>query len=139
MLYKLTNLFIDSDATLAEINPLIITTDYKAIAADAKIIIDDAALYRHPEFNSFALNEYAHELERKATDEGLTFVVLDGDIGVLGGGAGLCMAMIDILKDQGGNPANFVDMGGGISADDITLTLNLILDMPDIKGIVVFE
>ncbi len=116
ILSTLVRAAIESDATLAEINPLALTADGKVIAADAKIIIDDNALPRQKEYAAWAEPEEANPLEFEAKAEGLTYVKLDGDVGIVGNGAGLVMTTLDMVARAGGKPANFLDIGGGAKA-----------------------
>ncbi|MEX1157512.1 MAG: ADP-forming succinate--CoA ligase subunit beta, partial [Thermomicrobiales bacterium] len=127
--------FVASDASLAEINPLILTKDERWLALDSKVSLDDSALPRHPEFE--ALRDMAEEnaTELRAKANGISFVKLDGDIGCVVNGAGLAMATMDACKLYGGDPANFLDVGGGASAEQVTLALELILEDPAVKAI----
>ncbi|RME77768.1 succinate--CoA ligase subunit beta [Candidatus Woesearchaeota archaeon] len=131
---KLFNVMRDCDATLVEINPLIDTGD-GLVAADAKIVIDDNALYRHKH-----LAQYKYEglstIEKLAESSGLHYVDLQGDIGVIGNGAGLVMATIDILKDKGGEPANFLDLRGGTGVETMEVALET-LTKKSLKGIII--
>jgi len=125
---------VEQDAELAEMNPLIEQTDGKFVAADARIIIDDNALYRHPDFKKRPFEEA--ELtpqEQEAQKAGLAYVKLDGDIGIIGNGAGLVMATLDAIQLQGGRPANFLDVGGGATADMNAVALNIVLSDPNVK------
>jgi len=127
-------LAMDCDAELAEMNPLIERADGKFVAADTRLIIDDNALYRHPEFMKRPVEEA--ELtpqEREAQKSGLAYVKLDGDVGVIGNGAGLVMATLDAIKLYGGNPADFLDVGGGASADMMAAALNIVLSDPRVS------
>ncbi len=137
ILSQLARACIESDATLAEINPLALTTDGKVIAADAKIIIDDNALPRQKEYASWAEPEEANPLEYRAKAEGLTYVKLDGDVGVIGNGAGLVMTTLDMVARAGGKPANFLDIGGGAKAEVMKKALLFVASDPQVKGIVV--
>ncbi len=122
-----------SDATLAEINPLVITRDGRLLALDGKIVLDDNGLFRHPELAEMRdLDEEAPQ-EREARKYGLTYVKLDGDIGCMVNGAGLAMATMDVIKLSGGEPANFLDIGGGASAERVTAALDIILRDPNVK------
>ncbi|MCX7919780.1 MAG: ADP-forming succinate--CoA ligase subunit beta [bacterium] len=134
-LQKLFKLYIQCDALLAEINPLVITKQGTAIAADAKIIIDDNALYRHPEFNVYKEESEEDPIEAEAHRRNIQYVRLDGDIGILGNGAGLVMATLDEVKRAGGNPANFLDIGGGAKAELVKNSLEIILMDKKVKGI----
>jgi len=125
---------VENDAELAEMNPLIEKPDGKFVAADTRIIVDDNALYRHPEFKRRPFEETEltpQELE--AQKSGLAYVKLDGDIGIIGNGAGLVMATLDAIQLYGGSPANFLDVGGGASADLMAAALNIVLSDPRVK------
>ncbi|MEM3442429.1 MAG: ADP-forming succinate--CoA ligase subunit beta, partial [Candidatus Bathyarchaeia archaeon] len=126
---------IDFDAELIEANPLVETVDGKFVAADARIIIDDNAMFRHPEFKRKML-EGESELspqELEAMKNDLAYVKLDGDIGVIGNGAGLVMATLDMVQYYGGKPANFLDVGGGAASDKIASALKIVLSDPNVK------
>lgn len=137
ILSQLARACIESDATLAEINPLALTPDGKVIAADAKIIIDDNALPRQKEYASWAEPEEANPLEYEAKEAGLTYVKLDGDVGVIGNGAGLVMTTLDMVARAGGKPANFLDIGGGAKAEVMKKALLFVARDPQVRGIVV--
>jgi succinyl-CoA synthetase beta subunit len=132
---SLYSAFVGVDASLAEINPLVLTADNQWLALDSKISLDDNALPRHPEFEQLRdLNEEnATELRAKAA--GVSFVKLDGDIGCVVNGAGLAMATMDAVKLYGGEPANFLDVGGGASAEQVTLALELVLADHNVRAI----
>src|SRR5579859_4939533 len=117
ILSALAKAFIESDASLAEINPLALTADGQVLAADAKILIDDNGLFRQKEFATWAQPEEANPLEYEAKQAGLTYVKLDGDVGIIGNGAGLVMTTLDMVARSGGKPANFLDIGGGARAE----------------------
>lgn len=126
---KLYNVAMDCDAELAEMNPLVETPEGKFVAVDARLIIDDNALYRHPEFKERMIEEGEAELlpqELEARKSGLAYVKLGGNVGVIGNGAGLVMATLDAIQLYGGSPANFLDVGGGASADVMATALNLV-------------
>jgi succinyl-CoA synthetase beta subunit len=133
-LYKL---FIEKDCTLAEINPFVLTKDGRLAAFDAKINFDDNALFRHPEIKN--LRDIAQEdpLEVQASSFNLNYISLDGNIGCMVNGAGLAMATMDIIKFYGGSPANFLDVGGGASAEMVTAAFKILLSHPKVKGIFV--
>jgi len=134
ILLKHYQLTVEHDAELAEMNPLIEKPDGKFVAADTRIIIDDNALYRHPEFKERPLEEAEltpQELE--AQKSRLAYVKLDGDIGIIGNGAGLVMATLDAIQLYGGSPADFLDVGGGASADMMAVALNIVLSDPRVK------
>ena len=132
----LSQVLEDNDAMLAEINPLAVTDDGKAIAADAKVDIDDSALYRHPELAAYKSDAVSDPIERHAAHQGLPYVKLDGNIGVIGNGAGLVMMTLDIIKAVGGRPANFLDIGGGARADVVRKAIETVLLDPRVEGIV---
>ena len=137
ILSALARAFVESDATLAEINPLALTKDGQVLAADAKILIDDNALYRQREYASWAETEEANPLEFEAKAEGLTYVKLDGNVGVIGNGAGLVMTTLDMVARAGGKPANFLDIGGGAKAEHMKKALLFVAKDPQVKGILV--
>jgi len=135
-LQRLYNIFEELDATIAEINPLIITPSGDVFAAGAVLIIDDNALFRQKV--NFNLEEHIQdEIEREAWKLGIPYVRLDGDIGVIGSGAGLTMTTIDLIKHYGGNPANFLDTGGRISEEHIQDCLKLVTMNPKVRGIII--
>ncbi len=129
--------FIENDATLAEINPLVITKDKKMVALDAKMIIDDNALYRHPEMMELKDLDVEAPAETEAQKYGLSYIKLDGNIGCMVNGAGLAMATMDIISQFGGKPANFLDIGGGAGSTKVTAALRIILSDPNVKVILV--
>ena len=137
ILTALAKAFIESDASLAEINPLALTADGQVQAADAKILIDDNGLFRQKEYASWAESEESNPLEFEAKQEGLTYVKLDGDIGVIGNGAGLVMTTLDMVARVGGKPANFLDIGGGAKAEIMRKALTFVARDPQVKGILV--
>jgi succinyl-CoA synthetase beta subunit len=136
LLAKLYAAFVAEDAMLVEVNPLIVTPDRDLRALDAKVTLDDNALYRHPE--SAALRDRSAEdpQERMAKERGLTYVKLDGDIGVLGNGAGLVMSTLDVVAQAGGHPANFLDAGGGSKAEAIVAAVEVILSDPKVNAVI---
>ncbi len=137
ILTALAKAFIESDASLAEINPLALTADGQVMAADAKILIDDNGLYRQKEYASWAEPEEANPLEYEAKQAGLTYVKLDGDVGIIGNGAGLVMTTLDMVARVGGKPANFLDIGGGAKAEVMHKALTFVARDPQVKGILV--
>ncbi len=137
ILAALARAFVESDATLAEINPLALMADGSVMAADAKILIDDNALVRQKEFAGWAEPEEANPLEFEAKAEGLTYVKLDGDVGIIGNGAGLVMTTLDMVARSGGKPANFLDIGGGAKAEMMKKALLFVARDPQVKGILV--
>ncbi|MGE5592896.1 MAG: ADP-forming succinate--CoA ligase subunit beta [Betaproteobacteria bacterium] len=136
-LASLFRLFVREDASLAEINPLMLSEDGKVVAADAKVTIDDNALPRHLEYQVLAEEESDDPLEREAHRRGLTYVKVDGNIGVIGNGAGLVMATLDAISAEGGRAANFLDIGGGARADVVQNALELILMDSRVKSILI--
>jgi succinyl-CoA synthetase beta subunit len=127
--------FIETDASLAEINPLVITAENKLIAADGKIVLDDNALYRHPDLEELRDIDEESLAEKEARKAGLSYVKLDGNIGCMVNGAGLAMATMDVIKFYGGEPANFLDIGGGAKADKVKAALEIILSDPNVKAV----
>jgi succinyl-CoA synthetase beta subunit len=137
MLLQLWQVFIRNDAELTEINPLIVTTEGDYVAADARLNVDDNSLFRHKalaERVSAGITEKT-ELEQRAQKQGMTYVELDGNIGIIGNGAGLVMATMDAVKYYGGAPANFLDVGGGATADRMSQALDIVLSHPDVKAV----
>jgi succinyl-CoA synthetase beta subunit len=126
--------YTDNDATLAEINPLVISKD-KLIAVDGKMLIDDNAVFRHHQLNEMRDLDVEAPSEIEARKYGLTFIKLDGNIGCMVNGAGLAMATMDIIKLFGGEPANFLDIGGGAGADKVAAAMRIILSDPNVKAI----
>ena len=136
ILVKLYDCFLANDATLIEVNPLIVTGKREVVALDAKVTIDNSALYRHEELAADATEDPdATEQEKMAKERNLTYVSLDGDIGILGNGAGLCMSTLDVVANAGGKPANFLDAGGGSKSDAIVDALTVISSNPKVKAI----
>ena len=137
LLQGLYTLFIEKDLSMVEINPLIITGDGKLLALDAKIGTDDNALYRHKDLAEMRDPTQEDERENKAQELELNYVALDGNIGCMVNGAGLAMATMDIVKLHGGEPANFLDVGGGATAERVKEAFKLILTAPQVKSILV--
>jgi succinyl-CoA synthetase beta subunit len=123
------------DCDLAEINPLILTTDGRVHALDAKVTVDDNAAYRHPEWDEFAGSETTDERELLAREKGLQYVGLDGFVGIIANGAGLAMSTCDVVEQVGGKPANFLDIGGGANADQMANALEVINSDPKVRSI----
>jgi succinyl-CoA synthetase beta subunit len=134
-LIALYDVWLSEDATLAEINPLIVTPEREVKALDSKVSLDGNALYRHPENQSLSDSANEDPLERRAKEEGVQYVKLDGDIGILGNGAGLVMSTLDVVAQAGGRPANFLDAGGGSNADKIRGAVELILANDAVKAV----
>jgi len=135
LLVKLHEAYDAEDATLIEVNPLIVTEDRRVMALDAKVTIDNSALFRHPELAELEDPSAADPQEQMAKEKGLTYVKLDGDIGILGNGAGLCMSTLDVVAQAGGEPANFLDAGGGSKAESIVDALEVITSDAKVKAI----
>jgi succinyl-CoA synthetase beta subunit len=135
MLARLYDAFVSEEATLVEVNPLIVTADREVVALDAKVTLDDNATFRHPD--NAALRNLSGEdaQEQMAKERGLTYVKLDGDIGILGNGAGLVMSTLDVVAQAGGSPANFLDAGGGSKAEAITSAVEVILSNENVKAV----
>jgi succinyl-CoA synthetase beta subunit len=133
----LYRLVMDKDAALVEVNPLIVTKDGSLVALDAKINIDANAVFRQPELAKMRDTAQEDPMELKASEHDLNYVSLDGDIACMVNGAGLAMATMDLIKLHGGSPANFLDVGGGATAERVTAAFNLILSNPKVKAILV--
>ena len=131
----LYNAFVGCDASLAEINPLVVTGDGKLLAVDGKMLLDDNALFRHFELAEMRDADEETPEEQEARRHGLSYVKLDGEIGCMVNGAGLAMATMDIIKLYGGAPANFLDIGGGAQADKVAVALRIILSDPNVKAV----
>ena len=134
---KMYNLFLDKDASLIEVNPLIITKERELLALDAKINIDTNALFRQPDLLNLRDSTQEDLSENEAAEKGLNYISLDGDIACMVNGAGLAMATMDLIKLHGGEPANFLDVGGGATAEKVTFALKLILSNKNVKAILV--
>ncbi|MFO7168451.1 MAG: ADP-forming succinate--CoA ligase subunit beta [Chloroflexota bacterium] len=131
-LYKV---YTQTDATLAEINPLVVRADGALQALDSKILLDDSALFRHPDLEAMRDASDEPEAEQRAREAGITFIKLDGDIGCMVNGAGLAMATMDVIKLYGGEPANFLDIGGGAGKEKVKAALQIILSDPNVKAV----
>ena len=127
--------FVNIDANLAEINPLAVTDQDRLVAVDGKIVLDDNALFRHPDLAELRDAQEESPSEREARLAGLSYVKLDGEIGCMVNGAGLAMATMDIVKHYGGEPANFLDIGGGAKSDKVAAALRIILSDPKVKSV----
>src|SRR3954465_2340295 len=132
---KLYRCFVESDAMLTEINPLIVTPDGEVKALDSKFTIDDSALYRHADIAEFRDTSAADPLEAFAREKGVTYVKLDGEVGILGNGAGLSMSTVDVVVVVGGRPGDFCDLGGGGSAEGVIDALEVITRDPQVNSI----
>ncbi|MGN6187904.1 MAG: ADP-forming succinate--CoA ligase subunit beta [Conexibacter sp.] len=135
LLSKLYDAFVAEEAMLVEVNPLIVTGDRDVKALDAKVTLDGNALYRHPENAALRNPSQEDEQEQMAHERGLTYVKLDGDIGILGNGAGLVMSTLDVVAQAGGAPANFLDAGGGSKADAIVSAVEVILSDTKVRAV----
>ena len=135
MLAKLYEVFVAEEATLVEVNPLIVTPEREVKALDAKVTLDDNALFRHPDNAELRDPSREDPQERMAKERSLTYVKLDGNIGILGNGAGLVMSTLDVVAQAGGSPANFLDAGGGSKAEAITSAVEVILSNPNVKAV----
>jgi succinyl-CoA synthetase beta subunit len=134
---KLYKAYEDTDASMLEINPLIITNDDKIIALDAKMNFDDNALYRHPEIMAYRDLDEEDALEIEASKFNLNYIKLDGNVGCMVNGAGLAMATMDIIKLAGGEPANFLDVGGSANKETVANGFKIILSDPNVKAILI--
>ena len=134
---KLYRCYYESDCSLLEINPLVITTDDDVIALDAKVNIDSNALFRHPEIKLYRDKSEENPLELKASEYGLNYIKLDGNVGCMVNGAGLAMATMDIIKHYGGEPANFLDVGGAANVETIKNGFKIILSDRNVKSILI--
>jgi succinyl-CoA synthetase beta subunit len=137
LLSNLYKLFIQCDCSMLEINPLVTTPDGRVLALDAKFGFDDNALYRHPDIVAMRDKEEEDPREVAASEYELNYIGLDGNIACLVNGAGLAMATMDIIKHYGGEPANFLDVGGGASKEQVTAAFKIILGDPNVKGILI--
>jgi succinyl-CoA synthetase beta subunit len=135
MLARLYEAFIAEEAMLVEVNPLIVTGEREVVALDAKVTVDDNALFRHPENEKLRDPSAEDPQEQMAKEKGLTYVKLDGDIGILGNGAGLVMSTLDVVAQAGGRPANFLDAGGGSKAEAIVDAVEVILSDEKVKAV----
>jgi succinyl-CoA synthetase beta subunit len=134
-LQNLYTAFTESDASLVEINPLVATEDGRVLALDAKVTVDDSSLFRHQNIAELHDVEAADPEEQRALDAGLQYVKLDGDVGILGNGAGLVMSTLDVVANAGGEPANFCDVGGGADAEKISEALDIVTSNKQVKSV----
>ncbi len=137
LLQGLYKCYWDTDASLLEVNPLIVSGEGRVVALDSKINFDDNALYRHPEILALRDLDEEHPLEIEASKHDLSYISLDGNIGCMVNGAGLAMATMDTIKLYGGSPANFLDVGGGATAERVTAAFRIMLSNPKVKAILV--
>ena len=137
ILRKLYAILGEQDATLVEVNPLVLLEDGTVVALDAKVTIDDNALFRHPELGSLRGGFPIDPVEARAKEAGLQYVKLDGDVGIIGNGAGLVMSTLDVVAQAGARAANFLDIGGGASVDTMSTSLEVILSDPAVKAVLI--
>ena len=137
LIEKLYKAFVDGDADLVEINPLILSKEGKVYALDAKVSLDDSAEFRHPEWAEFETVEAVDEREKLAKEKGLQYIGLDGSVGIIANGAGLAMSTLDTVKQVGGSAANFLDIGGGADAEVVTNALTVINTDHNVKAIMI--
>jgi succinyl-CoA synthetase beta subunit len=137
MIPNLYRAFVELDASLVEVNPLVLTGEGRVVALDAKVTLDDSADYRHPFFAELRSAHEVPEQERFAKEKGLNFIKLDGEVGIIGNGAGLVMSTLDVVKDAGGTPANFLDVGGGAGAELLSNALEVIMSDPNVKSVLI--
>jgi succinyl-CoA synthetase beta subunit len=135
IMLNLYRCYVEGDADLVEINPLVLATDGRVLALDAKVTLDDSAAFRHPEWEQFRDIDELDERERLAKSKGLQYVGLDGDVGIIANGAGLAMSTCDVVNQVGGRPANFLDIGGGASAEVMANALDVINSDHKVKAI----
>jgi succinyl-CoA synthetase beta subunit len=137
MIKKLVKAYLESDADMVEINPVALTPDGKLIAADAKVSIDDNAMFRHPEYDETKEDSAEDPIEAEASRRGIAYVRLGGDIGIIGNGAGLVMCSLDEVSDAGGRPADFLDVGGGAQQERVKSCVELVLMDKEVKGLLI--
>jgi succinyl-CoA synthetase beta subunit len=137
VLAGLYHVLTEEDATLVEVNPLVQLADGRVLALDAKVTVDDSALWRHPQTDALRSSFPIDPVESRAKDAGLQYVKLDGDVGIIGNGAGLVMSTLDVVKQAGASAANFLDIGGGASAESMATSLEVILSDPAVRSVLV--
>jgi succinyl-CoA synthetase beta subunit len=137
LLMKLWDLLVGSDATLVEVNPLALLGDGRVIPLDAKVTIDDNALFRRPDIASYEKTFHVDPTEARAREKGLQYVKLEGAVGIIGNGAGLVMSTLDVVQQAGGRAANFLDVGGGAGAEMMATSLEVVLSDPDVRSVLV--
>ncbi|MDQ4064378.1 MAG: ADP-forming succinate--CoA ligase subunit beta, partial [Actinomycetota bacterium] len=135
VLSNLYKAFKESDASLVEINPLVATEDGRVLALDSKVTVDNSSLFRHSDIADLHDEEAADPEEQRAQEAGLQYVKLEGDVGILGNGAGLVMSTLDVVAQAGGEPANFCDVGGGANADEISEALDIVTANKQVKSV----
>jgi succinyl-CoA synthetase beta subunit len=134
---KMYELVLERDASLVEVNPLVLLEDDRVVALDAKVTIDDNALWRHPDIAELGEQFPIDEVEARAKEKGLQYVKLEGDVGIIGNGAGLVMSTLDVVAQAGARAANFLDVGGGASADQMATSLEVVLSDPAVKVVLI--
>jgi succinyl-CoA synthetase beta subunit len=137
VLTKLYDVLLDQDATLVEVNPLVLLEDGRVVALDSKVTVDDNALFRQPDTAALAAAYPIDPTEKRAKDHGLQYVKLDGTVGIIGNGAGLVMSTLDVVQQAGGSAANFLDIGGGASAELMATSLEVILSDPAVRSVLI--
>ena len=137
VLRRMYELFVERDATLVEVNPLVLLEDERVVALDAKVTIDDNALWRHPDIAALADQFPIADVEARAKAQGLQYVKLEGKVGIIGNGAGLVMSTLDVVAQAGARAANFLDVGGGASAEQMATSLEVVLSDPDVRVVLV--
>jgi succinyl-CoA synthetase beta subunit len=137
LLVTLYDVLIENDATLVEVNPLALLKDGRVVPLDAKVTIDDNALYRHSDLAAYAKAIPLDPTEARAKEKGLQYVKLDGEVGIIGNGAGLVMSTLDVVRQAGGGAANFLDVGGGAGADLMATSLEVVLSDPAVRSVLV--
>src|SRR5262249_43001384 len=137
LMTALARVFLDKDCSLAEINPVVVTPKGGVLALDAKMTFDDNALFRHPEIEALRDQAEENQAELRAAEHGLSYISLSGNIGCLVNGAGLAMSTMDIIKHHGGEPANFLDVGGGANKDQVPEAFRILLADPRVKAVLV--
>jgi succinyl-CoA synthetase beta subunit len=137
LLARMYAVLAEMDATLVEVNPFVLLTDGTVMALDAKVTIDDNALFRHPEIEALRDSFPIDPIEKRAKDAGLQYVKLEGEVGIIGNGAGLVMSTLDVVAQAGARAANFLDVGGGASAEVMATSLEVILSDPDVRSVLI--
>jgi len=137
LLKKLYQAFVEFDCDLVEVNPLILTEQGAVVALDAKVALDENGFFRHPDFPALADEHVIPPVEKMAKERDLNFIKLDGDIGIIGNGAGLVMSTLDVVSLVGGKASNFLDVGGGAGADTITAALEILMQDPSVKSVLI--
>jgi len=137
LLKKLYQAFVEFDCDLVEVNPLILTAEGNVVALDAKVALDENGFFRHPDFPALADDHFIPPVEKMAKERDLNFIKLDGDIGIIGNGAGLVMSTLDVVSLVGGEASNFLDVGGGAGADTIIAALEILMQDPSVKSVLI--